>query len=249
MSARSRVSIPTGVYGRAFLVKMWEARDQLTAYERRGFAQFFYLTICGHLEAVLAGIIKGRLRSVELAIRWEQLPPMRYTSGATSGDYSVAPIVATLRRLSAAVQSEVDSAPLSRLTDLHVRVFGRSIASVLGPEMSADINALATLRNLFAHGRDLFMEFEGESHTEYQGTLDGNALKFSAQRLHQAGVIDGFNITGLNYDDFFGKFFSDAALLHFHRVVREAEVVLRRSTEFVPEQGVAPLRALDELRA
>jgi len=226
---------------------MWQAREDLHPIERRGFACFFYVTVCGHLEAVIADVIKSRLKFVEHAIGWDSLPPMLCTTSAGTEDVPIDPISATVRTMAAALEAEVDTAPLSRLSQLYERVFPKSISDVLGPGLEADVKALGALRNLFAHGRDLTMEFAPASDTVFEGTLDRNALKSAAQRLHQAGVIPDFNITGLNYDDFFGRFFGDAALRHFHAVVQEADSRLRGACDFAPERAVAHIQSLPPL--
>jgi hypothetical protein len=249
MSARSRTSIPTGVYGKAYLVKAWEARDELVDYERRGFAQFFYLTICGHIEAVLVDVICTRLKFVEIAIRWETLPPMQFTDHGNIQLCPVTPIADSIRSIVAVTKAQAGTAPLGKLTELYGRVFGRPLSALLGPELDQEIKALASLRNVFAHGRDLVMEFDGEPNTQYQGTLDGNVLKHAAQRLLQAGVLSDLNITGLNYDDFFARFFGDAAMLHFHRAVRSAEDVIRGAGGFAPEKTCLHLQPLPDLNA
>lgn len=53
MSSRSKAFISTSLFSKSFLAKAWEARNELLDYEKRGFAQFVYLTICGHIESVL----------------------------------------------------------------------------------------------------------------------------------------------------------------------------------------------------
>lgn len=62
---------------KAYLAKAWAVRAELTDYERRGFAQFFYLTVCGHLEAVLVAHIKARLFSMS-AFKWHNAPNMKF---------------------------------------------------------------------------------------------------------------------------------------------------------------------------
>lgn len=245
---RSRVITSTGIFGKAFLTRMWQARENLQPVERRGFACFFYVTVCGHLEAVAAEVIKSRLKFVEHAVRWDALPPMRYTTSTGTEDVPIAPIVATVRTMVASVEAEVDTAPLNQLRRLYARVFPWSVSEILGPDLDADVQALGALRNLLAHGRDLTIEFEGAADAGFEGTLDGNALKGAAQRLQHAGVIPDFNITGLNHDEFFGRFFGDTALRHFHGVVREADSRLRVACDFVPERScphVQPLPPLD----
>lgn len=248
MSNRSRIWVSSSIYGKAFLAKAWDARGELLEYERRGFAQFFYLTLCGHFESVLMNRIKARLRFVHTS-PWQLVGSIKWTIEATEHICSLEPVVASVRHMASRLTEEVENAPLTKLTSVFGTVFPESLRTVLGHELLNDINALAALRNIFAHGRDLVMEFEGEDLSSLRGNLDDNPLKFPAQRLQAAGVIDSFDITGSNHHAFMSNFFSDAAMLHFYRAVRSAEEKINSFGSFIPEEMWFDTPPLPELRA
>lgn len=230
-----RISISTSRFNKSFLAKAWEARKDLLDYERRGFAQFFYLTLCSHIESELAHTITRRLRFITRIVRWDALPPMKWQNGDTEGVCSLDPIVQSVQHIAKRLEADVETAPLARLVDLFARVFPESLRDVLGPDLYGDMESLSVLRNLFAHGRNLTMELEGEDHSTSKGTLDGNPLKKPAATLRRAGIIKDFDITGNNYNDFHSHFYADDAMLYFYKAAQSIETQLESFTPFPPE--------------
>lgn len=248
MKKRSKAFISSSTFGKAFLAKAWEARDELLEYERRGFAQFFYLTICGHIESVLMNCIKTRLNMIESA-HWEQVGPIECTVNNEKHLCPLNPVIASVRLMASRMKNKVETAPLSKLLQLYNEVFPAALSSVVGQELSKDLDALAKLRNIFAHGRDIFIEFEGEDLMNLKGTLDDNPLKYPAQRLQAAGIITSFNITGQNHHEFISIFFGDKAMLHFYGIIREVESALKENSSFLPEKMMFIIPELPELQA
>lgn len=248
MTARAWISTTT--FSRAYLLVAWKSRDQLKEYERRGFAQFFYLTICGHVEGLLASVIKSRLDSIKM-LRWHPIPPMQIKDGDTVHSCSFDPVVESMERIISTLSDDTESAPLARLIDLHSRVFPQPLSDIVGSDLHQDLNALASLRNLFAHGRDLFMKFDMKFDDPLAGkaTLDKNPLQLPAQRLQAAKIIKDFNITGQNYHDFQAVFFGDEALLYFYRAVQDIEKKLRAFCTFLPETMRVTFPTLPDLNA
>lgn len=235
----NRSSISTNTFSKAFLSKAWEARSELLDYEKRGFAQFFYLTICGHAESLLASIITTRLLFIrtDTAINWGTLPSMQYQNNDVAHECPVEPVIASIKQIANSLKNETDSAPLSKLFALHDRTFPQKLKDIVGAELWADLDALASLRNLFAHGRDLIMDFDVDENFGFKGILDGNALMKPAQRLLKAGIIKNLDINGQNHHEFHGIFYGDAAMVYFYHAVQSIEERLRASTVFLPEKN------------
>jgi len=238
----ARTSISTTTFSKAYLSVAWKNRDQLKEYERRGFAQFFYLTLCGHIEGVLAALIKARLQSVTHMVRWETLPPAEFNAYGKIQSCRLDPLIESLRRLLSSISDEAQSAPMAKLIELHGRIFPQKLSDILGPDLHQDLLALNSLRNLFAHGRDMFMEFDDPF--VGKGTLAGNPLQLPAQRLLAAKIIKCLNITGQNHNEFQAQFFDDDALLYFYNAVQEIEKRLDASRTFLPESVVPSIPAL-----
>jgi hypothetical protein len=226
----SRIRISTTVFSKAYLAIAWKSRDDLTGYEKRGFVQFSYLTICEHVESLLSSIIKRRIDSIKHMLHWDKLPPIQFKNEDKIHYCELEPLVESLLRVLSRVADDTENAPLSKLIDLYSKVFSQSLKEVVGKELHEDLTALASLRNLFAHGRDLFIEFDAPF--AEKATLDKNPLQKPAQRLHQVGIIKDFNITGQNYDEFQTLFFSDEALLYFYQAVQKIEESLMNSIGF-----------------
>lgn len=238
MSGHARISTSTSTFSKSFLVKAWEARNELMDYERRGFAQFFYLTLCGHIESELSLVITLRLQLINRAFRGNTLPPMKWKIDEIEHEFPLDPLIQSISKITARLEAEVKSAPLNKLMDeLFGRVFPEKLSKVVGTELFGDLQSLAKLRNLSAHGRDLTMEFEVDDFSDFKGTLDNNVLKQPAERLHHAGVINDFDINGNNYDDFLSIFYSDAAMRYFYNAAQGVEIKLRSLGMFPPEQS------------
>lgn len=235
----SHVGISSGHYGKAFLAKAWNSRSDLSEYEQRGFAVFFYLTVCGHVEAVFAAVIRARLSSARFSVRWADLPELKFTREGISRSCSMEPVTNSILRLLEACESELESAPLTRLTELYGKVFGLSVQVVLGEELSQDLKALGGLRNQFAHGRDLFVSFQtAEAGDQFIGTLDGNPLRGPAERLKAVGVIQSLEVNGQNHGEFFGALLGERAMFHFYEAANAIESAIKSANVFEPEQSM-----------
>jgi hypothetical protein len=149
--------------------------------------------------------------------------------------------------LSISLADQSHTAPLNRLMEHHNMLFSPSLLDLLGKDLHADLLALAQLRNLFAHGREFFLEFDDPF--AGHATLDANPIQAPALRLHKAGIIKDLKITGQNHDVFQSAFYSDDALLYFHSAVRQIEQKLSANVTFLPEKRLWTVDPLPELTA
>lgn len=247
MNKRGRFSISTSVFNKAYLRCAWSERNRLAPYERHGFAQFFYLTISGQLEAVISAMIKARLASIRYMFHWDRLPPMTYTCNGEENSCSVEPLASSLLALLDATSAEAERAPYEQLCGLFSQIFSKTVSEIIGKERDQDMKALFRLRNIFAHSREFYLEHEGLD-SDHKITLEGNPLFLPAQRLQRAGIIKHFDFTGKNHPELQAYFYSEQALLHFYDQVVEAETQLRNSVEFPLERGRLFLEKLPDLR-
>lgn len=249
MKSKGRISISTSVFSKAYLKQAWAERDALTDYERRGFAQFFYLTISGHLESVIAEVIKTRLRSIRTALPWDQPGQIAYTKNGEKYSCSLEPLVTSLFALLDSSEQMADQASFEQLRSLYSSLFDRSLADAIGSELDQDIKALFRLRNMFAHSRQLYVDVEG--FPGHSMTLEGNPFFFPAQRLQRAGIIKSLTITPQNYRKFQEQFYSDQTLMFFYDRVIETEHRVRTQVSFLPETGILDMHVVElpDLRA
>ena len=245
MKPKGRVFIPTSVFNKAYLKRAWAERGALANYERRGFAQFFYLTISGHFEALIAEIIKARLRSIRTMLPWDQVGQTEYTRDGEKHSCSLQPLVSSLFALLDSSEMTAEQVSFEPLRKLYSQIFARSLADAIGPELEQDINALFRLRNIFAHSRQLCVDLEGLPGDIDSMTLKDNPFLFPAQRLQRTGIINSLAITPQNYNEFQEHFYSDQALLHFYNRVIEAEHKLTGQSDFMPETGSISMHILE----
>lgn len=245
----SRMWISTTLYSKRYLAVAWKHRGELQDYERRGFGQFIYLTLCAHLEGILAELVRKRLHSITHMVRWETLPPMKLQQGEQTHACDLKPLYESLFGIVDSIANQSHTAPLTKLVDLHNSLFSPPLRDVVGKELHEDILALASLRNLFAHGREFFLEFDDGFAEDATATLNANPIQPSALRLHRAGIIKDLKITGQNHDEFHSAFYSDSALLYFYTSVQEIGQKLIQSVTFLPEKQLWTVDPLPDLTA
>ncbi len=243
----SKVYHPTTQHTRAFLKSAWAARSGLTPDERRGFAQFFYLTLCAHLEETLVAVLRKRCRYMRHLTKWEDLPEIEEEIDGVKATTSAEPIWKSILGLVGWVDSQTDSAPLARLLELYAIVFNQQIREDIGADLAADLGALAALRNMFAHGRDFFWEFEDIFAKDQFATLDSNPIQKALLRLHAAKIIPDLKITGHNRLTYEERLHSDEALLYFLGSADQIAERLLASRSFTPHDCFHRLPRLPEL--
>jgi len=239
--------ISTTTYSKAYLAVAWQTRGKLKDHERRGFAQFVYLTMSAHLEGVIAELLRKRYHSLRHMVRWETLPPVQYSKGEQKHVCDVKPIYESLLRIVGALEDESHTATLNKLIELYNVAFSPPLRDLVGNDLHDDLLALASLRNLFAHGRDFFLEFEDPFDVSAYASLDSNPIQRPAIRLYRAGIVKDLNITGQTHGEFQSAFYSDEALLYFYRAVERIEDKLSQNITFLPETGFWTLPRLPRL--
>jgi len=242
-----RMWISTTTYSKAYLGVAWKNRGELKDYERRGFAQFVYLTMCAHLEGLLADLIRQRLHSIKHMVIWERLPPMNLKQGDQTHSCELRPIYESLFRMADSLSDQSHNAPLQKLKETYNVLFSPPLTEVIGKELNEDLEALGALRNLFAHGRDLFLNFEGQFPQAY-ATLDSNPIELPAKRLKHAGIMKDLKITGSNHDEFHSAFYRDEALMYFYEAIEQIEEKVRANLTFLPEKAFPVINPLPKLQ-
>lgn len=241
MTARS--SISTSHSNTAYIARAWDTHKELEETEKRGFYQFFYLTICGHIESILSSAINARLFSIKSLMPWDNIPPINYMENDIPCLWDQKIVVESLFKLISVIENETENAPLNKLIELYNRIFEKKLSQLIGKELNEDLIAVASLRNLFGHGRNLFLEFKMNNVDGYTSTIDGeltldsNPLQKAFNRLSCAKIIkkpSSFNFQ--NHQELLLSFYNDDAFLYFYRAIQEIEEKLKNSIEFPPEK-------------
>ena len=243
-----RTSISTSTFSKAYLAPAWEQRAGLEDYERRGFVQFVYLTICGHLEDTLAQTIKKRCHSIKHLLQWDRLPPKEYRNNGVDQKCDQQPVWKSLLGLIGELERETLTAPLGKLIQLYNRCFDNSLKTVVGNDLYADLDAIASLRNLFAHGRNLYFDSDGINLAD-PITLDSNPIQKPALRLHAMGIIGDLDFTHQNIEELRAAIYADDAILHFYNATRSIEQAVVDSIAFPPEKDSMFVRSLPDIVA
>jgi len=231
----SQALFPTNNHSKAFIAYVWGIRAELEESQRRGFYQFLYLTICAHIESLLFSIIKARLHSIQAT--WYSIPPMNYTENNISSLQDRKVVVESGLKIIKSLEKDIEKASLDKLIEIHNKIFKRKLSELISRKLYEDLKALPSLRNSFAHGRDLFLEFKLDAFSTEKLDFDSNPLKPAFDRLVRANIaenISSFNFE--NYNDLIALFYSDNACLYFYNAIQEIEKELNNSIEFPPEK-------------
>jgi hypothetical protein len=232
----------TGIYGsqtgtnsKAYLSYAWSNRESLSELERKGFAQFFYLALCSHLEALLCSMIKARMSSIT-SIETHFFERQIGTVNGIKHEYSFDPVIKSVLLLSRRIAKDAETAAIPKLIEIFDRVFPVKLESILGSELSQDFKQLINLRNIFGHGRSVTAEFELKDGEVYNARLDGSELKAPAQRLIKVGIVVPPKKGNQAHIEWVNLVYKDEALIHFYKAVLEVEKKLRSSIDYLPEE-------------
>lgn len=199
----------------------------------------------------MATYINARIGTAMNSIKWDNFAPKKFTDHGVAKLCPLDPVTTSIKSILARLRDEVEVAPLSKLTELYSTVFSKKISEMIGLELNYDLLALTSIRNLFAHGRNFFLEFK-EPTDEFampsEITLDSHPLKAAAERLRKASLIEDIDYNGVNHDQLRSAFYGDGALLYFYEKVNEIEKQLVASQNFEPEKFHLYLPPLPSLK-
>lgn len=248
MKTKTRIVYSGLQYGKAYLPPAWANRHALHERERRGLYQFTYIVLHGHIESLLSSLLNARLRAINSFIKAGLMPEITRNEFGRDQVVSMTPLFSSLSFLSNSLMEEVEKAPISRLRDLYRQLHGKGLSEILGKDLNEDIEALTAMRNIFAHGRDVIMDFNGDSLSSdvSKFSWDENPLQRVANRLIKVGVIKGFRLSSTEADKFAGYFLCEKATLHFYDAVVSADRLIREHASSDCDVGgvVTPLMKL-----
>jgi len=241
------VSRPSTAAGRAFLQFTWNRRTEMGEEEAQGFSQFFYISIMGHVEALIAEVIYLRLVGVgEFLFDTRQVTGVHSSNGdMTTVNYD--PVRRSISRIIAELSRDTsDKFPFESLVSTYAKIFGRKVKAVVGEQVLQDIGALAKLRNVFTHGREIRFSFR-------QGDVpatdwDDSQLAMPAARLRLAGILPE-----AHKDPFTGHaalqslLFSQPAMLHFYEAAQKFESRIAEVLELQRERDSILMNSLPDL--
>ena len=239
-------TISSTTYNRAYLVRAWDQRVGLQDYERYGFAQFFYLTVTGHVEASMAEVMERRLMYMRTMFSELRDKSLTWKVEEKDVSYPYTPLYKSLQGAVGSFEERLGYASLESLSQMFQELFDVKLKELMG-DLNPDLQALAKLRNVFAHGRGLWLQYENTDDNLL--VLDQNPLQQPAQRLLGAGILKTLRVSGREEQAFRAAFYGDAALLYFLEKARAIEERLQTVLVFPPEREVPLMVRLPELHA
>src|SRR6266702_1463769 len=213
-----RLGISTLVYSKAFISKAWAVRASMEEYERRGFFQFLYVTACGHAESILCNYLKAVLFLPLLTIRSATQFPVRvHTVDGIEHVISTEPEHRALQRVLQSTIDDIDRAPLARLEKLHETIVGKTIHDIIGSNRYDDLRGLVSVRNLLAHGRELYVNinFSDQADLRVDLSFEQHPLENAIKSLRQANLIGREDKTRMTPDELMGAIYKDEVVVHF----------------------------------
>ena len=241
----------------AYLEAVWNGRLNLRDHERLGFAQFFYVFLNTHVESQLFALIDFRLESIrefaqtashDLAYR------LAHTKKGDSAHFKSIeadshPAFYSLHKIIDEKYKCLKNAPIVRLMEMYDSIFPLPLKVIIGEELKRDLTAVTSMRNVFAHGRRISIDFEGPMGNG-KAHLDSATLKEAAKRLQKANLLSKEEpISTQTYYRWERSIFSDKALLYFYNRILQIDGKLKDCSSSRREgEKISRLPHLPDLR-
>jgi hypothetical protein len=208
-----RLGISSIVYANAFIDKAWVQRTSMEDYERRGFFHFLYVTASGHAESIICDYLKSVLFLAKFPIDTTKAFQMRKSivngvEHLLSTEFEQRAIGRLLDR----TNEELERASFERIESLHKTITGDSIRDVVGEELHDRFKGLVSVRNVVAHGRLLYVNFD-ESH-QADPSFEQHPLEHAMKNLKRSKLFPA-DVTAVDANDLYGLIYKDEILLHF----------------------------------
>lgn len=207
-----------------------------------------YLTICGHIEGLLSARIKRRIEVARMMINGQEHRTFALDMNGVQSIHLYKPVFLTVMAILNDFDDKVDSLPLSRLLGIYALFFERPLRSILDAQLNRDLEAIADLRNLFAHGRNISSEFSGPGPFGEE-LMTSSSFQKPAERLIEVGILKSLAIKSKNHLEYEQVFYSDAVLLHFYDAAKKIEQTVNSTADFPPEEILGYYPPLPDLEA
>jgi hypothetical protein len=208
----------------AYLHAVWNSRLSLKDQEKLGFAQFFYIFLNTHIESQLVALINFRLDSIRNFVQTasrDRVYHLTHTlkSGAPypkAKEIDTHPSFHSIHKMVTEKYEGLKSASIGRLIKTYDSLFLQSLKAAIGEDLKRDLDAVSSMRNIFAHGRRIGIDLENSSGI-LKANIESSTLKEAVQRLQKANLLSKVEPTSAhNYHLWESSIFSDSALLYFY---------------------------------
>ena len=224
-----RSGINTVYYSRAFISKLWIDRAKFSDYERRGFYQFLYITACGHLESVIADYLKGVLRIPLFNSKPKNGSEYPIRSVIREGNTQPVSMEFEMRAIEGLIKKtveDIEKSPFSKLESFHQTIVGKTLRNVVGNELHDALKGLVSVRNLFAHGRELYIDITDSLEADL--SFEQHPIETAIKSLKQANLFT-VNDDVLDANDIKSIIYRDDVVSHFWNAsAKIAKIYMRR---------------------
>jgi hypothetical protein len=242
----SKISISTITYSIAFITKSWETHAQMLEYERGGFFQFLYITACGHAESVICDYLKSILFFPLHHIKSATAFPQRImTIDETEFSVSTEPEQRAVQRILERSFEELDKASFRQIDSLHKAIVGSTIRETIGPDLYDRLKGLVSVRNLLAHGRELYVEIDESYNADT--SFERHPLENAIKSLRQAKLFNSGESDTYDAHDAQGVIYRDEVVRHFWNTSVEVGEIYKQRADREKLISIGWTPALDRL--
>jgi hypothetical protein len=210
---QGKLGISSIVYAKAFIKGSWDKRASMEDYERRGFLNFLYITACGHAETVIADYLKSVLFIPIFGLtKTTDFPKRKVIEDGSENLVSTEPEQRAVQRLLERTTADLERAPMDRIESLHKTICGTTVREVVGPDLHDKLNGLLAVRNVLAHGRLLYVNFEDSGIPD--STFEQHPFENAIKCLRQSGLFNA-NAVPADANELYSVIYRDDVIRHF----------------------------------
>ena len=230
----SKVSISTITYAKSFITKTWDNHPQMLEYERRGFFQFLYVTACGHAESVICDYLKSFLYFSLFDIRkLEAFSQRTMEVDGVKHLINTEPEQRAVQRILESTIKDIDKSSFNRIEILHKLIVGSTICETIGPDLYGNLMGLISVRNLLAHGRELYIEIAVDEANEFSvdTSFEKHPLEKAIKSLQKAKLYNSEQYDSNDTDGPKSAIYQVEAMKHFWKTSVEVGKIYRRRAD------------------
>lgn len=226
---------PSLFAAKSFLAHSWKTHEELEEIQYRGLAQFAYTTMCADIEEVLSRIIELRCKTILSSSMNYHLLEFPYMENGKKTHCDTRIIVESIMRLARSLKKDASKYPFNKLVETYKNLFGKSVADTLSDGLFNDVEAIADLRNLFAHGRPIVYRGETESFAE-ELNLSRHPFEKVSKRLRAVNILDSKTLAMNETKELEKAIFSPTTIEYFSSSCSEAMSELFEAIDFPSEK-------------
>lgn len=209
-----------------FIEQSFQKKDDLDDNGLLGLTQMAFLFISGSIEDCLSKIIDARYEAI-LKINYSELKPIHCVINDVRVHHDNRLIISSMKKVIEADRKEIKKLTFNKLKEKYNEIFDENINSVLGKRhgsdnnINQDLTAIASIRNMIAHGRPIIYEGKTQDLLE-EINFNNHPFEEAKKSLSGANIFDFTSQNFCNAGDLQKKIFSFESLKYFNESATEA---------------------------